>query len=62
MGWTVVPKAHRGQEPPQHDKYLLWMNILKGKDERFPKVIFNGKNCNSYFHEQYKGYGTGREV
>jgi hypothetical protein len=32
-------------EPPQHDKYLLWMNILKAEDPRFPKVIFNGKNC-----------------
>ena len=21
------------------------MNILKGNDPRFPKVIFNGKNC-----------------
>jgi len=31
--------------PPQHDKYLLWMNILKANDPRFPKVIFNGKNC-----------------
>ena len=44
-GWTVVSKSHRGQEPPQHDKYLLWMNILKGADPRFPKVIFNGKKC-----------------
>lgn len=45
FGWSVISKSHRGQEPPQHDKYLLWMNILKGADPRFPKVIFNGKKC-----------------
>jgi hypothetical protein len=44
-GWTVQPESHKGMEPPQHDKYLLWMNILKGNDPLFPKVIFNGKNC-----------------
>jgi hypothetical protein len=45
LGWTVIPRSHRGMEPPQHDKYLLWMNILKGSDKRFPTVIFNGKKC-----------------
>jgi hypothetical protein len=44
-GWKVEPKSHRGMEPPQQDKYLLWVNILKGSDPWFPKVIFNGKNC-----------------
>ena len=44
-GWSVESITHRGMEPPQHDKYLLWINILKGEDGRFPKVIFNGKNC-----------------
>ena len=44
-GWVVIPKSHSGMEPPQHDKYLLWINILKAEDPRFPKVIFNGKNC-----------------
>ncbi len=44
-GWSVTQKVHKGQEPPQHDKYLLWTNILKGKDPRFPRVIFNAKNC-----------------
>jgi hypothetical protein len=43
--WTVEPHVHKGQEPPQHDKYLLWMNILKGKDIRYPKVIINGRKC-----------------
>jgi hypothetical protein len=45
QGWKVETKSHPGMEPPQHDKYLLWMNILKGEDSRFPKVIFNGRNC-----------------
>ena len=45
LGWTVVSRSHKGQEPPQHDKYLLWTNILKGNDKRFPSVIFNGKKC-----------------
>jgi hypothetical protein len=44
-GWTVIQKVHRGQEPPQHDKYLLWSNILQGKDPRYPKVIFNARSC-----------------
>ena len=44
-GWEVIQRVHRGQEPPQHDKYLLWVNILKGNDPKFPKVIFNAKNC-----------------
>lgn len=43
--WEVIQKVHRGQEPPQHDKYLLWMNILKGSDPRFPRVIFNAQKC-----------------
>lgn len=44
-GWNVIPFVHRGMEPPHHDKYLLWMNILKGKDPRYPKWIINGRNC-----------------
>ena len=45
-GWSVESITHKGMEPPQHDKYLLWINILKGEeDSPFPKVIFNGKNC-----------------
>lgn len=43
--WEVIQKVHRGQEPPQHDKYLLWLNILKGSDPRFPRVIFNAQKC-----------------
>ena len=44
-GWRVEPRSHKGMEPPQHDKYLLWVNILKGEGPNFPKIIFNGKNC-----------------
>lgn len=44
-GWIVDTRVHRGMEPPQHDKYLLWMNILKGKDQRYPKFIINGRKC-----------------
>lgn len=44
-GWVVDPKVHKGMEPPQHDKYLLWLNILKGKDPRYPKFIINGRKC-----------------
>jgi len=44
-GWKVFPRVHKGQEPPQHEKYLLWSNILKGSNPAYPKVIFNGKNC-----------------
>lgn len=43
--WKVFPQVHKGMEPPQHDKYLLWANIMKGSDPKFPKVIINGKNC-----------------
>lgn len=44
-GWLVSQRVHKGQEPPQHEKYLLWLNILKGDNPVYPKIIFNGKNC-----------------
>lgn len=44
-GWTVIQNVHKGMEPPQHEKYLLWLNILKGDGNLYPKVIFNGKKC-----------------
>jgi hypothetical protein len=43
--WQVEVRVHKGQEPPQHEKFLLWMNILKGKDTRYPKFIINGRKC-----------------
>jgi hypothetical protein len=44
-GWTVINKVHRGMEPPQHDKYLMWGNMLKGSDPKWPAVRFNGQKC-----------------
>ncbi len=44
-GWAVNSIVHRGMEPPQHEKYLLWMNILKGGDPKYPAVRFNGMKC-----------------
>lgn len=44
-GWTVRQHVHRGIEPPQHDKYLLWSYILKETDERFPLFRINATKC-----------------
>lgn len=44
-GWIVTSRIHKGMEPPHHEKYLLWANILKGDNPIFPKIIINGKNC-----------------
>ncbi len=44
-GWLVMSRTHRGMEPPQHDKFLLWGNILLGSDPKFPRVRFNGSKC-----------------
>lgn len=44
-GWTVEQKTHRGIEPPQHEKYLLWASVLAETDKRFPRKRFNGNKC-----------------
>jgi hypothetical protein len=44
-GWSVFPEVHKGMEPPQHEKYLLWMNILRSADPKYPQVRFNGQKC-----------------
>ena len=44
-GWKVEQRVHGGIEPPQHDKYLLWMTILAQTDARFPFIRFNGDHC-----------------
>jgi len=44
-GWMVIQEVHKGMEPPQHDKYLLWGNILRGNDPAYPQVRFNGVKC-----------------
>jgi len=43
-GWKVIHRLHKGQEPPQHEKYLLWANLLKGNMGP-RKTIFNGTKC-----------------
>ncbi|MEG0796967.1 MAG: hypothetical protein RR397_10770 [Odoribacter sp.] len=43
--WKVEQRTHRGIEPPQHDKYLLWAAILAETDERYPLKRFNGSKC-----------------
>lgn len=44
-GWTVQQFTHRGMEPPQHDKYLLWSFITAETDERYPLKRFNASKC-----------------
>lgn len=44
-GWTVNIHTHRGMEPPQHEKYLLWSNITAEKDTRYPLKRFNATKC-----------------
>lgn len=44
-GWTVVQHVHRGMEPPQHDKYLLWSYVLAETDTRYPIKRFNASKC-----------------
>ena len=44
-GWTVRQFVHRGIEPPQHDKYLLWSYITAETDERYPLKRFNASKC-----------------
>ena len=43
--WQVEQKVHAGMEPPQHDKFLLWMNILAESDAGFPHFRINGNKC-----------------
>ena len=44
-GWKVNQHTHRGIEPPQHDKYLLWSYICAETDERYPLKRFNASRC-----------------
>ena len=44
-GWEVIEHAHKGMEPPQSDKYLLWGLILREEREDLPLVRFNGDRC-----------------
>lgn len=44
-GWIVEQHTHRGMEPPQHDKFLLWATILAETDSRYPLKRFNASKC-----------------
>ena len=44
-GWNVIAKEERAKEPPHHDKYLLWTNVFKENNPKFPIVRINGNNC-----------------
>jgi hypothetical protein len=44
-GWDVVLREHKGQEPPHHQKFQLWGNILKENNPAYPRIRFNGNNC-----------------
>ena len=44
-GWEVIEHTHKGMEPPQSDKYLLWGLILRQERKELPLVRFNGDKC-----------------
>lgn len=44
-GWRVIPMVHRREEPPQEEKYLMWMNILKETNPNYPRWRINGLRC-----------------
>ena len=44
-GWQVETEQHRGMEPPQSDKYLLWGVILGENDPKMPLFRINGDRC-----------------
>lgn len=44
-GWKVKTKVHKGNEPPNSDKYMLWGKLLSEKIEDLPLIRFNGMKC-----------------
>ena len=44
-GWKVITKVHKGMEPPQSDKYLLWTDILSEKASCPVRYRINGQRC-----------------
>lgn len=44
-GWEVREYTHKGMEPPQSDKYLLWGLVLREERKELPLVRFNGDKC-----------------
>jgi hypothetical protein len=45
LGWEVEEIVHKGNEPPQSDKYLLWGDLLSEEKDTLPKIRFNGEKC-----------------
>ncbi len=45
FGWSVQEMEHRGMEPPQSDKYLLWGIVLGEQDPNYPLFRINGDKC-----------------
>lgn len=45
QGWRVEERVHKGIEPPQSDKYLLWGKLLREGDDTLPRIRFNGEKC-----------------
>ncbi len=46
--WNISIIDYPGKEPPHHEKYLLWSNILKENSKNLPKIRINGNNCKSF--------------
>lgn len=44
-GWHVILHEEKAKEPPHHEKYLLWSNVFKENNDKFPTVRINGNNC-----------------
>ena len=44
-GWQVIVKEHRGMEPPQSDKHMLWQRVLAEHENGLPKFRINGDKC-----------------
>lgn len=44
-GWRVCVEQHRGQEPPQSDRYILWGLLLQENDPQLPLFRINGDRC-----------------
>lgn len=44
-GWKIRELVHKGMEPPQSDKYLLWGHLLIEDRLDLPLIRFNGQKC-----------------
>ncbi len=44
-GWRVTERGHKGMEPPQNEKYLLWADILAENGTCPIRFRINGSRC-----------------